>query len=120
VIVAFIDDHRHLFGVEPICRVLSEHGITIAPSSYYAAKTRPPSARSQRDEAIKAAIQRVRRDNYEVYGAEKVWTALNRAGGVSGQHVARCTVERLMRELGLSGVVRGGRAPVTTRVRIPE
>lgn len=114
MIVAYIDDHRHLFGGEPICRVLAEHGVSIAPSSYYAAKTRPPSPRSQRDQALIPAIRRVHADNYGVYGAEKVWTALNREGGVDGQRVARCTVERLMRQLGLAGTVRGATPPATT------
>jgi putative transposase len=92
-----------VFGIEPICRVLSEHGCPIAPSTYYDTASRPPSARAVRDEQLKAAITKVYQDNYGVYGARKVWLALNR----SGTPVARCTVERLMRELGLAGARRG-------------
>jgi putative transposase len=69
-----------VFGVEPICRVLSGHGIPIAPCSYYAARSRPPSARALRDEQLRAGITRVWRDNFEVYGAQKVWLELNRQG----------------------------------------
>jgi putative transposase len=102
--VAFIDAHRHretdglVWGVEPICRVLQ-----IAPSTYFAAKSRPPSTRARRDEALKVHIARVHAEHYGVYGADKVWAQLNR----EGIGVARCTVERLMRQLGLRGVVRG-------------
>ena len=99
----FISGLRSRFGVEPICRVLTEHGVPIAPSTYYDAVTRPPSARALRDAQLKAAIARVHADNYGVYGARKVWLALNR----EGIPVARCTVERLMRELGLAGARRG-------------
>jgi len=107
--VRFISEHRSRFGVEPICRVLSQHGCPIAPSTYYHAVRRPPSARSVRDEQLKAAITRVHQDNYGVYGARKVWLALNREGTA----VARCTVERLMRELGLAGARRGKRRRTT-------
>jgi putative transposase len=89
--------------------VLSEHGLKIAPSTYYAARSRPPSARAVRDEQLKAEISRVWRDNYEVYGAEKVWLELNR----QGVPVARCTVERLMRELGIQGARRGRKIRTT-------
>jgi hypothetical protein len=100
---AFIDAHRVAYGVEPICRVLQ-----IAPSGYYRhrARTTDPtrrSARAQRDETLGGEIRRVHRDNHEVYGARKVWHQLRRDGTV----VARCTVERLMRAVGLRGVVRG-------------
>lgn len=105
----FIDGHKARFGVEPICRVLSEHGCPIAPSTYYDAARRPPSARARRDEQLKAAIIRVYRDNYGVYGARKVWLQLNREGVA----VARCTVERLMRELGLAGARRGKKVRTT-------
>jgi putative transposase len=101
--VRFISGHKGVFGVEPICRALSEHGCPIAPSAYYDGVGRAPSARAQRDEQLKAAITRVHADNYGVYGARKVWLALNR----EGTPVARCTVERLMRELGLAGARRG-------------
>ena len=96
--VTFIDDHRAEYGVEPICAVLP-----IAPSTYYAAKNHPPSARRRRDAELEAEIQRVYDDNFGVYGAPKVWRQLNR----EGIGVARCTVERLMRRLGLRGAVRG-------------
>jgi putative transposase len=115
--VRFIDEHQARrigvaglrWGVEPICAVLSEHGCPIAPSTYYGAKGRPPSARAARDEQLKAAIARVHQDNYGVYGARKVWLALNR----EGVPVARCTVERLMRQLGLTGARRGKRRRTT-------
>ncbi len=77
--------------------------MTIAPSTYYAAKARPASTRAVRDENLKNEILSVWRDNYQVYGARKIWTALRHKGIT----VARCTVERLMREPGISGVVRG-------------
>lgn len=102
--IDYIDRHRQEFGVEPICRVLRQAGVRIAPSSYYAAKARPASARSVRDERLKSEIQDVWKENYEVYGARKVWFALRR----KGVPVARCAVERLMRELGIAGAVRGG------------
>jgi putative transposase len=107
--VRFIAGHKARFGVEPICRVLSQHGCPIAPSTYYDAKGRPPSARARRDEQLRAAIRRAHQDNYGVYGARKVWLALNREGIA----VARCTVERLMRELGLAGARRGKRRRTT-------
>ena len=75
----------------------------IAPSTYYEQRDRAPSRRQARDEVLKGEIERVHADNYGVYGARKVWLALNREGVA----VARCTVERLMAELGLSGAVRG-------------
>ena len=94
----FIDARKHRWGIEPICRTLQ-----IAPSTYYARTTRPPSARAVRDGELKPAIRRVWEVNRRVYGADKVWAQLNR----EGTPVARCTVERLMRGLGLRGVVRG-------------
>ena len=105
----FISGHKARFGVEPICRVLTEHGVPIAPSTYYDAAGRGPSARAVRDEQLKAHIARVHGENYGVYGARKVWLALNREGVA----VARCTVERLMRELGLAGARRGKRVRTT-------
>jgi putative transposase len=96
------------WGVEPICRVLTEHGTPIAPSTFYDARGRT-SSRADRDEELKAEITRVHQANYGVYGARKVWLALNRAG----IGVARCTVERLMRELGLEGAHRGRRRRTT-------
>jgi putative transposase len=101
--VSFITEHETRWGVEPICRTLE-----VAPSTYYAAIKRPPCARQQRDEVLKAEIRRVWTEQFGVYGADKVWAQLKR----EGTRVARCTVERLMRTLGLRGVVRG-----KTRVR---
>jgi putative transposase len=91
--------------------VLSEHGCKIAPNTYWVAKKRPPSARAVRDEELCGEILRVWGTNLEVYGADKIWTQLNR----EGIRVARCTVERLMRDLGLSGARRGRAYKVTTR-----
>ena len=99
-----MDAHRDRFGVEPICRVLQ-----VAPSSYYAAKQRQPCQRRVRDEALKTAIGRVHAANYGVYGARKVWRQLHR----DGVPVARCTVERLMRQLGLAGRTRGKKRRTT-------
>lgn len=90
-------------GVEPICRVLTDQGTPIAPSTYYDTPSRPASRRAVRDEELKTQIVAVHAANHGVYGARKVWLALNRAGTA----VARCTVERLMGELGLVGAVRG-------------
>ena len=101
--IDYIDAHRGEFGIEPICTVLAEAGMAIAPSTYYGAKSRPPSARCLRDEQLKTEIVRVFEANYRVYGADKIWAQLNR----EGVRVARCTVERLMRELGIRGAVRG-------------
>ena len=108
--IAFIDDHREAYGVEPICRVLP-----IAPSSYFerVAQRNDParlSARAKRDLELKPEVARVFGENYEVYGVRKVWRQMKR----EGFDVARCTVERLMRGLGLHGVIRG--KPVRTTV----
>jgi putative transposase len=97
------------WGVEPICAALREQGIPIAPSTYYEHRTRRPSRRAARDAELKPAIVRVHAANYGVYGARKVWLALHREGVA----VARCTVERLMRDLGLEGARRGGRRRTT-------
>jgi putative transposase len=101
--VRFIDTHKGRFGVAPICRVLCEHGLKIAPSTYYDATGRPPSRRAVRDDELKVHIARGHADNYGVYGPRKVWLQLNR----EGIEVARCTVERLMKDLGLQGIRRG-------------
>jgi putative transposase len=106
--IAFIDAHRKAYGVEPICRVLP-----IAPSSYraHAARRRDPARlcdRARRDLALKPQIRRVFSENFSVYGVRKVWRQMKR----DGVDVARCTVERLMREMGLQGVIRG--KPVKT------
>jgi putative transposase len=104
-----IDAHRERFGVEPICRVLE-----VPTSTYYAHKQHQPSARTRRDARLKAEIERIWKANFEVYGARKVWRQLQR----EGIGVARCTVERLMGELGLQGVVRG--KPKRTTVADPQ
>lgn len=108
--VAFIDAHRDEYGVEPICDVLP-----IAPSTYYEhrARSKDPAkrpARAKRDEDLRPRIQRVWDENYAVYGAEKVWRQLGR----ENVDVARCTVERLMRGMGLRGAIRGRAFKVTT------
>src|SRR3954469_24992667 len=108
--VAFVDDHRATYGVESICAVLP-----IAPATYYAhkARAREPekrSARAKRDEVLCADIRRVYDENFAVYGAEKVWRQLGREGVA----VARCSVERLMRKMGLRGAVRGRAYRITT------
>lgn len=100
-------DHREAgglrWGVEPICTVLTEHGLKVAPSTYYEHVGKEPTTRQERDSYLLGEIRRVHAANYGVYGARKVWLALNREGIV----VARCTVERLMRADGLAGAVRG-------------
>lgn len=105
----FISEHKDAFGVEPVCRVLTENGWQIAPGTYYAAVKRPPSARAVRDAEILAEIRRMRTDYEEVYGARKTWLDLNRRG----IPVARCTVERLMRRSGMCGACRGKRVRTT-------
>ena len=110
--IAFIDEHRDEFGVEPICQELP-----IAPATYYAAKSREPSARERRDRELTVVIEQEHRDNYGVYGARKMHAHLNRQGVT----VARCTVERLMRKAGLRGVsrVKVPRTTVAARVAHP-
>ena len=108
--IAFIDAHRDVHGVEPICRVLP-----IVPSTYYtqALRRADPAkqpARAQRDATLSVEVRRVFEENFCVYGVRKVWRQLQR----EGFDVARCTVARLMRELGLQGVIRG--KPVKTTV----
>ena len=110
--IAFIDDHRAAYGVEPICRQLP-----IAPSTYraHAAARYDPSkrsARAKRDETLRVEIARVHAENFGVYGARKVWRQLRR----EGFEVARCTVERLMRIMDLRGAVRGK----TVRTTVPD
>ena len=108
--MAYIDAYRDQFGVGPICRALRKAEVRISPSGYYAARARPPPARAVRDAALEKQIQRVYKDSGERYGAWKVWDQLNR----EGIPAARCTVERLMRKLGLRGVRRGGYKVRTT------
>ncbi|MEU9761877.1 IS3 family transposase [Streptomyces sp. NPDC047987] len=108
--VAYVDRHKEEFGVQPICDALKGTDAEIAPSTYYAAATRSPSARSLRDAHLTEEIRVIHAANYGVYGARKIHAALRRAG----RQVARCTVERLMREAGLRGVSRA-KGPRTTR-----
>jgi putative transposase len=96
--VSFINQNKERFGVEPICQTLE-----VAPSTYYAAASRPASARRRRDEELKAEISRIHRDNFDVYGVEKVWKQLKREGIACGRDRA----DRLMAELELVGAVRG-------------
>jgi putative transposase len=103
--IAYIDQHKHRYGVEPICQLLP-----IAPSTYYQHTKGPRSARAVRDAQLKVEISRVHAEHFGVYGARKVWRQLHREGIA----VARCTVERLMRELGLEGVRRGKPRRTTT------
>ncbi len=102
----FVDEQRDDYGVEPICKVLP-----IAPSTYYEQKVRqadpdrlPP--RIRRDRVMRDEIQRVWDENFQVYGARKVWLELIREGQYVGP---RCTIERLMRQMGLQGARRGRR-----------
>ena len=104
MIVAYIDEHKEEFGVEPICEQLQ-----VAPSTYYAAKARRPSARSVSDQATSKVIEQVHTANFGVYGARKVHAEMRR----QGHRVARCTVERLMRAAGLRGITRA-KGPRTT------
>ena len=109
MMVSFIDDHRERLGVESICRQLP-----IAPSTYYEQKARERDSarrpeRAKRDERLCEQIRRVHGENHGVYGVRKVWRQLHREGIA----VARCTVARLMRDLGLEGVVRGRRFKTT-------
>ncbi|EKS71625.1 transposase [Caballeronia zhejiangensis] len=109
--IAFIDDHRSAYGVEPICRVLP-----IAPSTYYLyasrrADPRRLPARQRRDVLLCQHIRRVWEENFRVYGARKIWRQLLR----EGFRIARCTVERLMRRLDLQGVRRGKSIRTTVR-----
>jgi putative transposase len=107
-------DHREkdglLWRVGPICKVLNaEYGVSISTSGYYSFKNRQPSARALRDERLKESIRKIHEENYSCYGVRKVWRKLLK----DGWDVARCTVERLMRALGLRGISRG-KAKTTT------
>ncbi len=108
--MSFVDEHKDRtdgglrWGVESICKVLCEHGWQIAPATYYAARSRPPSRRAVRDEQLKAVIAEVHKDNYGVYGARKMQAVLRREQELD---VGRDQVARLMRDLGLEGVRRG-------------
>jgi putative transposase len=113
--IAFIDDHRKSYGVEPICKVLP-----IAPSTYYAQAARRADpgrlpARARSDAALMVEIRRVFEENFHVYGVRKVWRQLGREGIAA----ARCTVPRLMRVMGLQGIVRGRKIRTTIPIRRP-
>ena len=111
MVKSFIDEHKDAHGIEPLCRMLH-----IAPSSYYAHAARKAnpalaSNRQKHDQALCAEIARIHVENFSVYGARKIWHQLKR----EGTRTARCTVERLMRVLGLQGVQRGRSVKTTNR-----
>ena len=121
MIIAYIDAHRDEFGVEPICRVLTEHGCKIAPSTYHASKSRPASARAVRDAAMMQILMVLWVANRKVYGAHKLWKAARRAG----HDIGRDQTARLMRELDIRGVSRRRKKVFTTiadpdAVRAPD
>ncbi|MGY1984410.1 IS3 family transposase, partial [Nocardia gipuzkoensis] len=108
--VRYVSDHQGhrdngglRWGVESICAVFAELGVKIAPSTYYEHRNRTPTTAQKRDEELTVEIRRVHAKNFGIYGSRKVWLQLNRQGIA----VARCTVERLMRQVGLRGAVRG-------------
>jgi len=107
--VSFISAHRERWGIEPICRTLQ-----VAPSTYYAAASHTPSARQVVDDQLKLEIARIHRDNFGVYGIEKVWHELKR----EGKKVGRDRVARLMDELELEGIVRGKRKRTTVPAEV--
>lgn len=107
----FIGAHRQRWGVEPICRTLQ-----VAPSTYYAVISHQPSARQLSDEHLKLEIERVHRNNFSVYGIEKIWRQLNR----ECHQIGRDRVARLMRDLELSGVVRGKRKRTTFPAEVSQ
>ena len=103
MIVRFIDENKDRYGVEPMCAQLAELGCAFAPSTYYGARRRPRSRRAVADEYLMELIGKTYDENYSCYGARKIWLALRQ----DDHDVARCTVERLMRVLGLRGTSRG-------------
>ena len=108
--ISFIDEHQSVFGVEPICRLLP-----IAPSTYYEDVAKrldvdQLSVRARSDIALKIEIRRVFEANFRVYGVRKIWRQLKR----EGFDIARCTVARLMRSMGLQGIIRG--KPIRTTI----
>ena len=113
--IALIDEYRQAYGVEPGCKVLP-----ISPSSYHdhVAKRADPakqSARAKRDAILKGEIHRIFEENFRVYGARKIWRQLKREGSCGGLDVGRCSVERLMKAMGLHGVIRGKNVKTTVR-----
>ena len=114
MIINYIERYKNVFGVEPICTTLTSADVPIAPSTFYAARTRPPSARAVRDEELKPVIERVHQENYGVYGIRKMHAQLQREEVLAGCcPVARCTTQRLMKDLGLRGISRA-KGPRTT------
>ena len=114
MIIDYIERDKNLFGVEPICTALTNSGVPIASSTFYAARTRPASARALRDEELKPEIARVHQENYGVYGIRKMHAQLAREQVLAGAApVARCTTRRLMKALGLKGISRA-KGPRTT------
>jgi putative transposase len=109
--IRYIDEHKGSYGIEPICRTLA-----VAPSSYYAAKTRPPSARVIRDEVLSSEISRIHAEHFSVYGVRKAWRVLRREGITVG----RDQVARLMRGLGLAGATRTSRMRTTHPAAISQ
>ena len=120
--VVFIDDHRKVYGVEPKGRcAIASKVLPIAPSTYYSYKAREAdpalrSARAKRDEQLRSEIRRVWEANFQVYGVRKLWRQLGREGIT----VARCTVARLIRQMGLSGAVRGRRFKTTVPAEVAD
>src|SRR5215212_6698431 len=111
MIVDYIDSHRERFGVEPVCAVLAEAGISIAPSTYYA-RSKTPLTDVELDEAYLAnQLRSLWQNNWGVYGARKLWHAARRAG----HDIGRDQVARLMKITGISGVLRGKHRTITTR-----
>jgi putative transposase len=110
--VKFVNDHKdrsdggRRWGVESICAVLTEHGIRIAPSTYYEAVSRPPSARALRDEQLRPRIEKAFEDSGRTFGPRRVWRALND----DGITVARCTIERLMNDMRLHSTLGRGQS----------
>ncbi|WP_143466745.1 IS3 family transposase [Lentzea kentuckyensis] len=113
MIVGFIDEYRQVYGVQSICDVLTEHGIQIAPRTYRKARRRPPSAQDVTDAYVENALRDLRGKPEQMYGRRKMTHYLRR----QGHDVAFCTVDRIMRRLGLNGVVRGRKQRTTIPVK---
>jgi putative transposase len=111
MIVDYIDSHRESFGVEPVCAVLAEAGIAIAPSTYYARSKAPLTDAYLADAYLANQLRSLWQDNWGVYGARKLWHAARRAG----HHLGRDQVARVMKIAGISGVLRGKHRTITTR-----
>nr|WP_231939181.1 IS3 family transposase [Brevibacterium sandarakinum] len=115
-----MDENKHEFGVEPIVRALKGTAARIAVSSYYAYKLREPSARALRDRELLVVIKDVYEANYSCYGVRKMWKAVTREYGDRFGNIARCTIERLMRQLGIDGIRRRRKRPKTASARAEE